>query len=48
MPEKLETFEEDVACIRALLERFLMAKYPNEYKDYQLEKWGRLVKSKVK
>ena len=43
--KKLETYEEDIACIRACLERLLMAKHPIEYKDYQLEKWGRIVGS---
>jgi hypothetical protein len=46
--KKLETFEEDVACIRACLERILNHMNSGLYKDYQLEKWGRIVKTKPK
>ena len=48
MPEKLETFEEDVACIRACLERLLNHMNSQLFLDYQKEKFGRIVQSKVK
>jgi len=41
---KQETFEEDIACIRACLERILNHMNSGLFKDYQLEKWGRIVK----
>ena len=44
--DSLETHEENIACIRAIMERFLLAMYPGVYKDYQMEKWGRIIKTK--
>jgi hypothetical protein len=45
--EKLETFEEDVACIRACLERILNHMNSQLFLDYQKEKFGRIIKGKV-
>lgn len=42
------TKEEEIACLRAVLERILNHLNSGLFKDYQLEKWGRIVKSKEK
>jgi hypothetical protein len=44
--EKLESFEEDVACLRAALERILNHLNSGLFLDYQKEKFGRIVKTK--
>ena len=31
---------EELRCIRCVLERMLHAKYPQEFVDYQMEKFG--------
>ena len=42
---KLETPEEDVACLRAVLERLLSHFNSQLFLDYQQEKFGRIVGS---
>jgi len=37
---------EELRCIRCVLERLLRAKYPQEFVDYQMEKFGKNYKSK--
>jgi len=32
--------KEELRCIRCVLERLLRAKYPQEFVDYQMEKFG--------
>ena len=32
--------KEELRCIRCVLERMLRAKYPQEFVDYQMEKFG--------
>ena len=44
--EKIENFKEDVACIRAVLERMLNCMSSQLFLDYQQEKFGRTVKTK--
>ena len=36
--------KEELRCIRCVLERLLRAKYPNEFVDYQMEKFGKEFK----
>jgi len=40
------TMDEEVKCIRALLERILRVLDEGKFVDYQLEKFGRIVKRK--
>ena len=37
---------EELRLIRCLLERFLSAKYPQYFVDYQMEKYGKNYKTK--
>jgi len=40
------TLQEEIACIRALLERLLRVMDEKLFVDYQMEKFGRIVKEK--
>jgi hypothetical protein len=44
--ERIENFKEDIACIRAVLERILNSMNSQLFLDYEQEKFGRIVKSK--
>ena len=40
------TMDEELKCIRAVLERILRVMDEGLFTDYQMEKFGRIVKSK--
>jgi hypothetical protein len=46
-PFELKQLEE-LRCIRCCLERFLQAKYPIYFVDYQMEKFGKDYKTEGK
>lgn len=45
-PNELKKIEE-LRCIRCVLERILMYKYPAGFNDYQMEKFGNAPKKAV-
>jgi len=40
--------KEELRCIRCILERLLRAKHPQEFVDYQMEKFGEGFKTEEK
>lgn len=50
MPKIMFTQEEleEIKCLRAVLERILRVMDEGLFVDYQMEKWGKIIKSRKK